>query len=111
MVTDRWKPKTRTISIREEDPTLDALLAEVASGNKRLVLEENGAIAGVLLSPLEYQRLLRSDSRTEKDLAVIDEIRAAFADVPEDELQREIDKATAAARKETLREIKAARTR
>ena len=37
---------------------------------------------------------------------VIERIRARFADVPDDELQREIDKATKAAREETLREMK-----
>jgi hypothetical protein len=36
----------------------------------------------------------------------IEQMRSAFADVPDDELQREIDKATKAAREETLREMK-----
>jgi hypothetical protein len=41
---------------------------------------------------------------------VIDKMRAAFADVPEDELQAEIDKATKAAREETNRLLKKSKT-
>ena len=51
-----------------------------------------------------------TDARTRKKKdelwAAIERIRASFADVPDDELQREIDKATKAAREETLREMK-----
>jgi hypothetical protein len=43
--------------------------------------------------------------------ALIDELQARFADVPDDELQREIDKATKAAREETLREMKKTKSR
>ena len=52
-----------------------------------------------------------TDARTRKKKidelwSVIERIRDRFADVPEDELQREIDKTTKAAREETLREMK-----
>jgi hypothetical protein len=41
---------------------------------------------------------------------LVEEIRECFADIPEDELQREIDKATVEARQETLRRLKRSRT-
>jgi PHD/YefM family antitoxin component YafN of YafNO toxin-antitoxin module len=102
-VTDRWKPKTRIVSV-DEAATLDALLPEVSSGYHRIVLESKGGTAGVLISRLEYERLLRMDADRERDFAVIDRIRERFADVPDDELQREIDKAVAAARVVTRKE-------
>lgn len=48
----------------------------------------------------------RKDKARERMWETIERMRAAFADVPDDELQREIDKATKAAREETLREMK-----
>jgi hypothetical protein len=58
----------------------------------------------------------RAVTDEEKDKArarlrdTIEQMRAAFADVPEDELQREIDKATTAAREETRRLLKKSKT-
>jgi len=37
----------------------------------------------------------------EKDFAVLDEIREAFKDVPQGELEREVDEAVASVRRET----------
>lgn len=48
----------------------------------------------------------RKDEARQRLWKTIERMRAAFAEVPEDELQREIDNATKAAREETLREMK-----
>ena len=56
-----------------------------------------------------------ADKRTREEIVedmrdVLDKMRGAFADVPEDELQAEIDKATKAAREETNRLLKKSKT-
>ena len=78
---------------------------------QRVVLEKAGIPVAALVSPQDLERLRRYDAEREADFAVLDRIGAAFADVPYDELEREVAKANAEARAELRAEREqAART-
>jgi len=61
---------------------------------------ENGVPVAAIVSPSDLAYLGQRDHNKEAFFAVVDEIQAAFADVPEEELEREIAKAVAEARAE-----------
>lgn len=103
-MSDVWKAKTRKVKIEDARKDYDALIDEASTGYRRVVLEKDGVPAAVIISPKEYERMLLRDARQERALEVVDRIKAAFADVPEDELQREIDKAVQEVRQEMREE-------
>ncbi len=67
---------------------------------KRVVLEKAGIPVAALVSTEDLERLKRCDAERAADFAVLDRIGAAFADVPADELEREVAKALAEVRAE-----------
>jgi prevent-host-death family protein len=67
---------------------------------KRVVLEKAGIPVAALVSTEDLNRLRRYDAEREADFAVLDRIGAAFSDVPDEELERELTKAQAEVRAE-----------
>lgn len=83
------------------------LVNAVASGERRVLIEKSGVPVAAVVGPRELRMLERADRERAEADAALARMRAAFADVPPDELQREIDKAVAEARAEMRAEREA----
>jgi prevent-host-death family protein len=78
------------------------LLNRVFRTRSRVVIEKSGIPVAAIVPIADYKWLQRMDAKREHDFAAINEIGKAFADVPLDELQREVDKAVAEVKRENL---------
>jgi prevent-host-death family protein len=103
----RSEPTTRAIEISEVKSRLSPLANEVSRNEVRIIVEEAGAPIAALVSLADLERLARFDEQREKRFAVVDRMRAAFADVPAEEIEREAAKAVAEVRAEMAAKRKA----
>ena len=97
------KPVTQTMSASEIRQHFSDVVNRVYRGEARVVIERSGIPVAAVISARDFERFQEFERRRDADFAIIDEIRAAFAGVPEEELEREAAKAVAEARAE-LRE-------
>jgi hypothetical protein len=65
-----------------------------------VVVEESGAPIAALVSLDDLERLMDSHRDGDARLEVIDRMRAAFADISTEEIEREVEKALAEVRDE-----------
>jgi prevent-host-death family protein len=96
----RAQPETETMKVTDARAHWSEVVNAVFRGEKRVVLEKAGLPVAAVISAEDLKRLRRYDAQREADFAVLDRIAAAFADVPEDELERETARALAEARAE-----------
>lgn len=89
------QPTTQTIEISEAEGNLDTLVGRVSQGNARVLVEKAGVPVAGLVSADDLKRLDRLDRARAARFRVIDEARAAFADVSSDDVDRETDRAVA----------------
>lgn len=71
---------------------------EAASGEQQIVIEKNGTPIAALISASDLKLYRRLVAQRRERFKAIEEVSRRFADVPEDELEREIDKAVAEVR-------------
>ena len=102
--------KTRKVELKGPKQDLGALIEQVSAGRQRIVLEKNGQTRAVILSPQEYERLLLLDRERERAFAVVDRIRGRLRVEVRHQERQQVDRAVQAAREETRKESKAART-
>jgi prevent-host-death family protein len=76
------------------------LLNRVQRDGAPVLIEKNGVPVAALISPRKLDFLLAEIEKRERGFQAIANIQAAFADVPDDELEREVAKAVAEARAE-----------
>ena len=96
------QPTETVMKLTDTKQQLSKVINRVARGETRVVVEKSGLPVAVIISTEEYQRF---KEREEARMARFEEIREtfakisdAFADVPPDELEREITKARDEAR-------------
>jgi prevent-host-death family protein len=97
-------PITQAVSASEAVQQWEKLLEKVHSGQTRLLLKKDGVPLAALVSVGDLEHLERLEKQREEAFEVIDRMRAAFADVPEEELDAEVDKAIAEVRAEMAAE-------
>jgi prevent-host-death family protein len=102
------RPTTKTKSASEVRQHFAETVNEAAKGISRTVIEKNGVPSAAFVSARDLERLEREDEQWEEDWKVIDEMRAAFADVDPEELERQFAKDLAEVRAEMTREREAA---
>jgi prevent-host-death family protein len=102
------KPITKVMSASQVRQHFAETVNDVAKGNSRVIIEKNGAPSSAVISARDLERLERVDAQWEEDWKVIDEMRAAFADVDPEELERQFAKDLAEVRAEMTREREAA---
>ena len=102
------KPETKVMSASDVRQHFAETVNEAAKGQTRFVIEKNGAPSAAVVSARDLERLERLDAQWEEGWKVIDEMRAAFADVDPEELQRQFEKDLAETRAEMTREREAA---
>ena len=94
------EPLTHIMNVTQARENWSKVINAVFRRQQRVVLEKAGIPVAALVSPQDLERLRRYDAEREADFAVLDRIGAAFADVPDEELEREVTKAVAHARAE-----------
>jgi prevent-host-death family protein len=82
------------------------LLNEVFRRETRVLVEKSGIPVAAIISAEDLKRLGRMEEERKRDFSILDEMREAFKDVPEEELEREVSKALTAARQKGREEIK-----
>ena len=94
------KIKTQTTRTKDAKEQLSQLIGLVSRQEIRVVIEDNGAPAVAIISAQDLERLESYEAKREEDFAVIDQMREAFKDVPDEEIEREVARAIAEVRAE-----------
>jgi len=79
---------------------LSEILNKVHRGNVRILVEKSGIPVAGIVSARDMELLKQAEAQRERDFAIFDEIREAFKDVPDEEIEAEIAKALAEVRAE-----------
>jgi prevent-host-death family protein len=93
-------PMTQTMKISTVRAELNTLVNRVYRHETRVVVEKSGIPVAAIVSTDDLERLDQLDRERAERFAVVDEVRAAFAGVPEEEIERETDRILAANRQE-----------
>lgn len=92
---------TQTVNVSQARQEFSQLLNKVFRKEARVVVEKSGIPVAAIVSAQDLQQLQRLDDQRKRDFAILDEIREAFKDVPDDELEREVNRAFQQARERT----------
>jgi prevent-host-death family protein len=104
-------PTTQTMKISEVKTQLNSLVNRVYRKEARVLVEKSGIPVAALVSAADLALLDRLDRERAERLQALDEMRAAFQDVPAEEIERETDRITAEIRAEHRRQEEAAAER
>lgn len=94
------EPTTQTIKASEARQQFSQLLNKVFRREARVIVEKSGIPVAAIISAQDLERLERLEEERERDFSVLDEMRAAFKDIPPEEIDREVAKAIAEVRQE-----------
>jgi prevent-host-death family protein len=94
------QPMTQTMKISDVRGQLNTLVNRVFRKETRVIVEKSGIPVAALVSTDDLERLDRLDRERAERFTVIDELRQAFAGVPDEELEREAERALAEVRAE-----------
>jgi PHD/YefM family antitoxin component YafN of YafNO toxin-antitoxin module len=97
---------TQTINASEAPQQWSRLLKKVYREKARILVEKSDIpVAGII--PAEELRLFDTwREERERRFAILDDIRSAFSDVPDSELEEQVQKALAEVRAEVQQESK-----
>ena len=98
------QPPTQTIAASEARQRWAELLNQVFRREARVIIEKSGLPAATLISADDLARLIRFDEERATRFRALDASRAAFAGVPDDEIEREVARAVDEARAEIRRQ-------
>jgi prevent-host-death family protein len=86
-------PMTQTMKVSDARQNFSEVLNRVFRRETRVLVEKSGIPVAAIISAQDLERLTRLEEQRQKDFAILDEIRAAFRDVPSDEIEREVARA------------------
>ncbi len=90
---------TRTTSITDIPDEFPRLIDGVARHETHIVVEQDGQPVAAIIAFDEFRRIEQGTGDSDDPFAIIDRMRAAFADVPTETLEQEADRAIAAVRR------------
>ncbi len=99
-----FQPKTETLAISEVRGQLNGLVNRVYRNEARVIVEKSGIPVAGLVSADDVRRLEQLDRERAERFSIIDEMRAAFAGVSTEEIEREAARALDEVREEMRRE-------
>ena len=105
---EREQPMIQTMKVSDARAQFSQVLNEVFRRQKRVLVEKSGIPVAALVSADDLELLQRMEAQRREDFKIVQESRAAFQDVPDEELQRQVNKAVAEARSELAAERKRA---
>jgi len=91
-------PRVETMSVSESRRQYSEILNRVYRDNDRVVIEKNGIPVAAIVPMRDMQDAEVRQEQREAVLQAFRDVQQAFADVPADELERELDKALAQAK-------------
>ena len=100
------QPETQTMKISEVRSQLNTLVNQVYRHETRVLVEKSGIPVAALVSIDDLDELNRAERERAGRFAIIDEMREAFKGVPQEEIEREADRAVAEARADLRAEKK-----
>ena len=92
--------QTENMNADQVRAQFDKVIDKASRKQTRVLVEKAGIPAAAIVSPADLETLQRLERQREELFKVLDRMRGAFADVPEEELEREIDRALAEVRAE-----------
>jgi prevent-host-death family protein len=94
------EPVTRTMRASEVRQQWSQLINSVFRREARILVEKSGIPVAAVISAQDLERLTRFEEDRGRDFAILDEVGAAFKDVPPEELEHEVARALADVRAE-----------
>lgn len=91
---------TQTLKASDVRSNWSQLLNQVFRGETEVIVEKSGIPVAAIVSAQDYQKLQQIKQARERDFAVINKMRAAFKGIPDDVIEKEVNKAVAEVRKE-----------
>lgn len=104
-------PTTETMKFTEARQQLSRVVNRVARRETRVLLEKSGVPVAAIVSADDLRRLDEFETRRQEQFQAISRISDAFADISDEELEREVARAVADARAERRTEREAAGAR
>lgn len=89
----KQSPPIETKTVSETRRTFSETLNRVYRGEARVVVEKSGIAVGAIVSPREFALLQRLEEERRVTLEAFAKAREGFVDIPEEELEREIESA------------------
>lgn len=96
----REQLRTRTVHAATAQQQWTELLHQVSREETRVLVEECGSPLAAIVSAADLRRLEQMDRARQRAFEALEATGAAFKDVHEEELEREIDQAVAEVRAE-----------
>ncbi len=101
-------PPIETMKFTEARQQLSRLVNRVARRETRILLEKSGVPVAALVSADDLRRLEELEARRQEQIKAFARISETFADLPDDELEHQVERAVAEARAELRAEREAA---
>ncbi len=86
-------PTETTMKLTDTKQHLSEVVNRVARGETRVVVEKSGLPVAAIISVDEYRRFVADEAQRAARFEAIGRISDAFADVPVDELERQVTRA------------------
>lgn len=96
-------PELESLSVSQARQRFSEALNRVYRGEARVVVEKSGIPVGAIVSPRDLRNLQQLDQERSQGWEAVERLREAFSDVPDDELEREIENAISEAKAERER--------
>ena len=95
--------RTQTVKASEARAQWSQLINKVARRQARVIVEKSGIPVAAIVSADDLEQLDRLEQQRREHFRALDESQAAFADVPPEEIEREVARAIAEVRAENRR--------
>ena len=92
---------TQTINASTARQEWSKILNKVFREETRIVVEKSGIPVAAIISAEDLKRLDRLEKERSDRFRILDEVKAAFKDIPESEIEREVDRALTRVRQTT----------
>jgi prevent-host-death family protein len=83
----------QTMTATDVRQNFASAINQVARQETEIIVEKSGVPVAAIVSIEDYRRLKDQDAKRVQDFKIFEEMRAAFADVSNEELEREAKKA------------------
>lgn len=94
------EPITQSLDLADFDEALTSVVEQVSRQETRVLVEEHGEPVAAIISIEDLRRFAELEKAAGDPWAVIDLVQAAFADVPIEEHEAEVDRVIAEVRAE-----------
>ena len=92
------EPMSQTMKASQARQEFSQLLNKVFRRETRVIVEKNGIPVAAIISAQDLERFQQLEEQRQQHFAAMEAISAAFQDVPDDELEREVARAVSEAR-------------